>query len=316
MKNQNGQIVIILLMTMLVGLAVGLVVTQRSLTDVSTSTQTEQASRAFSAAEAGLEKALSQTGTSSDIPSFQLGNESAANVRVNADIPENTGCDNGGPCALEYPPIGRETIAQFWLANPEGLNIGSPAGFYTTNKFELYFGDLNEESKALYAATPAEKPAIAVNVVTFNGTSYVSNRYYYDSDSTRASGNGFIPARDCSIGGFSTKTNNASSLQSSFYCKVSVPPGSPTDCGVIKWKPYSCNNNIPVMVRARFLYSSGKHPVALKPLGGRALPPQASIFVSTGTAGQSQKRVKAFRLKHVVPPFFDFAIFSLGNIEK
>ena len=54
--KESGQIIIVLLLMMLVGLSIGLVVTQRSVTDVSVSTQSEQSQRAFSAAEAGIEK--------------------------------------------------------------------------------------------------------------------------------------------------------------------------------------------------------------------------------------------------------------------
>ena len=59
--SQSGQIVIILLLLMLVILSIGLAVTQRTITNVSTSSQTEQSSRAFSAAEAGLEVQFRET---------------------------------------------------------------------------------------------------------------------------------------------------------------------------------------------------------------------------------------------------------------
>lgn len=57
-KNQEGQTLIILLLVMVVALAIGLSVATRSITDLRISTQTEQSSRAFSAAEAGIEEAL------------------------------------------------------------------------------------------------------------------------------------------------------------------------------------------------------------------------------------------------------------------
>ena len=56
--KEKGQIILILLLVMTVALGVGLTIVQRSLTDISTSTKVEQSSRAFSAAEAGIEKAL------------------------------------------------------------------------------------------------------------------------------------------------------------------------------------------------------------------------------------------------------------------
>ena len=45
--KQKGQVIIVLLLIILVSLSVGLAVVQNSLTDISTSTKTDQASRAF-----------------------------------------------------------------------------------------------------------------------------------------------------------------------------------------------------------------------------------------------------------------------------
>lgn len=57
-KDESGQTLVILLLVMVVTLAIGLSVATRSITDLRISTQTEQSSRAFSAAEAGIEEAL------------------------------------------------------------------------------------------------------------------------------------------------------------------------------------------------------------------------------------------------------------------
>ncbi|MFH0863897.1 MAG: PilX N-terminal domain-containing pilus assembly protein, partial [Candidatus Gottesmanbacteria bacterium] len=62
MKNnigkQNGQILLIVLLVMVVGLTMGLSLATRSATDVKISSQLEHSSRAFAAAEAGIEAAL------------------------------------------------------------------------------------------------------------------------------------------------------------------------------------------------------------------------------------------------------------------
>jgi hypothetical protein len=73
--------------------------------------------------------------------------------------------------------------------------------------------------------------------------------------------------------------------------------------------------NYPILVRVRILYSTNKQKIALMPLGG-SLPPQAEVYRSVGEAGQSLKTIKVFRMKYVVSPFFDFAIFSVGDISK
>src|SRR5260221_7314981 len=124
--SNSGQIAVVLLLFVLVALTIGLTVTQRSLTNISTSSQTEQVSRAFSAAEAGLERSLNQTPVigpspapgSQDLPlsgAGSLNNQSSTQVKVVTSLP------NSNQQALEYPPVGKDTFAQFWIANPNTL---------------------------------------------------------------------------------------------------------------------------------------------------------------------------------------------------
>jgi len=47
-----------------------------------------------------------------------------------------------------------------------------------------------------------------------------------------------------------------------------------------------------------------------------SLPPQARKLIATGISGQTQRRIQVFRLDKVVPPYFDYAIFSTGEINK
>lgn len=69
MKKRRGQILILVLLVVVVALAVGLSVASRNITNLRTSTQTEQSQRAFSAAEGGVEDVLSRLSTvASSIP--------------------------------------------------------------------------------------------------------------------------------------------------------------------------------------------------------------------------------------------------------
>src|SRR3990167_8580957 len=56
---KSGQILILVLLVIVVVLAVGLSVASRNITNLRTATQSEQSQRAFSAAEGGVEKVLS-----------------------------------------------------------------------------------------------------------------------------------------------------------------------------------------------------------------------------------------------------------------
>lgn len=283
---ESGQIVVVLLLTILVGLSIGLVVTQRTITDVTTSTQTEQSSRAFSAAEAGLERALSGT----DNVQFDLTeNNSSAKVEVNASLP------NSGQ-ALEYlKPIDKGTTAQFWLANPDDLTEVYPAGA----ALDLYFGNENEP-------LDSDIPAIEVTMIyyqTGGAGRYVSSKRYFDSNQlSRGSQNGI--SEGCEpINPLINTTNSATDQPDrKFRCRVALTtPASP---------------NKAIMVRARILYSNTPQRIALNPLNGNSLPVQASIYYSTGKSGQSQKLITYFKLRKVLPSFLDFAIFSNADINK
>lgn len=290
--KQSGQVVIILLMLMLVALSIGLAVTQKSITDVTTSTQTEQSSRAFSAAEAGIEKAL--TGGSQvqvGVP-FQLGNDSTATVNGSALLPTTN-------IAIEYPAIGREVTAQFWLIDPREPNM-AVAYVYPDTKFDLYFGN----------PQTTDKPAIEVKIIMFENGQFKTKVYYFDSES-RANG-------------FERVVCNSETLPvgilgdgHEFYCKktvgdpVTIPNTGPPETACL-----SASGCKLILVRARFLYANENHKLAIAPAGSNPFPPQIQIYNATGISGQSEKQIQAFRVIDVIPPWFDFALFSINEIKK
>ena len=86
---------------------------------------------------------------------------------------------------------------------------------------------------------------------------------------------------------------------------------------------FSKNGVLPsdlMLIRARLLYNTTSQPFAVQAVGtcGQAcsIPPQAKIITSTGVTGETQRRVRVFQIQKVVPPYFDYAIFSAGDISK
>lgn len=315
-KKPKGQVAVVVLLFLLVALTIGLSVVQQSLTHITTSTQSEQGSRSFSAAEAGIEKSLGDTTqivgpppSPVSVPQSDLGNQARANVQIVNNLPA-TGV------ALEYPPIGREDIAQFWLADPKnpdndwqpGRLPGDSKFAYGGSTFNVYFGDI-----ASFGSS--DSPALAVNLITKDGAgNYKSSSGFYDSSSSRAASNGFASATSCApdannpiriITSSSVTINQDSPTKFLCYATVSLPAGS-----------------IPILTRVRILYSNIKQPVALQPVqpdGGCSactLPRQAAIYTSVGYSGQTTKIIQVFRQLDFVPTFLDFAIFSSGQIEK
>lgn len=304
--SQSGQAVLIILLSTLVALTIGLAVTQRSLTEVSNSTRVEQSSRAFSAAEAGIEQAL-KLGTS---VSDSLSNQAGFDVTAGGEVPEIS--DNG--VGLEYPLIGKATFAHFWLRNP--ANLGDGATSYTHDKFLVYFGNADQPEE-----NSDQLPAIEVNVITYNGSSYVSNRYYYDSNSVRLNSNRFAsascnnPLNTANVYSLNNTNLEAPATSQPFYCKVDVPP---TNCASLSG--CTAYSGTPILARVRILYSDKDQRVALvpdaPPPSNNFLPPQSVLFDATGTAGDTKRRLRLFTMKNVVPLYLDYAIFSAGPITK
>jgi hypothetical protein len=300
--SQKGQVVMILLLVMVVSLAIGLSIVGHSITDISTSSRTESSARALSAAEAGIEKALISSQQSGSLSlGTSLSNNSAATAVWNNLLPvANT--------ALNYPPFGKESFAQFWLADPSGSSIQS---FYTQGNFNLYFGTPKN-----YTGDEDNQPSVEVHVVIKNNpgvgnVDYYSKKYYFDSysGSNNSRVNSTFTKCNGDANGISISVNDGTK-QEKFYCRVTVPPTGTY---------LAQNNDYPVLVRVRILYSNYSHPVALQPTGsgsGSSLPPQASIYTSTGTSGNTQRELQLFKQRLVVPYLFDYVLFSASSLQK
>lgn len=168
-KAQEGQALLIVILTMVVALTVGLSVASRSITTVRISTAEEQSQRAFSAAEAGIEEAL----------------KSGANVALTGPLANNaqysaTVTTSGNSKEFIIPPPGgrKDEAVQIWLsAYPN----------YTdryTGKITVFW---EKESTGCNAA--------AVEIIVFSGAQVTSpslNRYPIDPCTTR--GNNFYSA--------------------------------------------------------------------------------------------------------------------------
>lgn len=297
---QKGQVLIVLLLVTLVVLTVGFAITLRSLNDLTTSTRNDQSQRAFSAAEAGIEKYLSQAAASTGLQTqIVLPNNATVDVHANIDVPANVNQ------ALEYPPIGKETIAQFWLVDPNSLSQ-VPIKVYTGTTFDVYFGN---EGEVVNLST---SPAIEVNVITYNSSTglYGSQKFYLDPNSSRATPNKFITTPSVNCASMAGVTESTTAVSSTFACKYTVnftsPPSPIAACS---------GTCFPIIVRIRVLYSNVNQKVAIKGIGS-SLPKQAQIYYAKGTAGQSQQILRVFKMPKVIPTFLDFSVFSIGTISK
>ncbi|MBI2017859.1 pilus assembly PilX N-terminal domain-containing protein [Candidatus Daviesbacteria bacterium] len=289
--SKKGQLILTLILVMSVALAVGLSIIQKSLVDISTSTKVEQSSRAFSAAEAGIEKAL-QVGTTS----VEFENKSKADVVDSNLIPcvpgSSSTCPPGQQAPLEFPPLSKEEIAQVWLADYNSPT-NPPAYHYKQTSLDVYWGN-----------SDVDRAALELTLVYYDGSKYDSRKWYLDHTSANRN-----PAN-----GFEALACNGYDLAGTAYqCKktIGVSPGLSLPANLI-------------LIRARMLYNTNSQPFAVQaswpcsinPVINCYLPPQARSFTSVGSSGETQRTVKLFQQSKVIPPYFDYAIFSAGEIKK
>ncbi len=296
MKKQKGQVLLALILIMTVALAIGLSVVQKSLVDVSTSTKVEQSSRAFSAAEAGIEHAL-RGGSTTSLPSLGSNNAQIKQIDVGMRIPcepGSAGCaqaDGDRQSALEYPPLAKEEVAHVWLAAFDSTS-NPPTLFYKQTSLDIYWGN-----------SAINKAALELTLVYYDGTLYQSKKWYLDHSITRSPANNFeqVP---CSA--------NHTIGTNTYQCKKTLSFTPQQAAGLM-------------LIRVRLLYNEASQPFAVQAtfpcqsgLTGNScfIPPQAKILTSTGISGETQRRVQVFQIQKVVPTYFDYAIFSAGVIKK
>lgn len=198
---RSGQILILVLLIVVVALAVGLSVASRNITNLKTSTQTEQSQRAFTAAEGGVEDVLSRLSTiAQGIP---VGNQTTVNVPV-GDITANVNVKASGIYSQEVKlgdvaqidlnnayTSGVRTVVIEWakIGTPEvspaasieitfvcqkdtscfGLKTGSGSG-YTQERFAIYVvapTDGSNESGFVQCGSTAPPVASLPNISPF-----------------------------------------------------------------------------------------------------------------------------------------------------
>lgn len=294
MKNQKGQALLLVLLALAVTLTVVLSAVSRSTTDISISTQEEDSLRAFSAAEAGIEESLS-SGSSVGITS--LSNDAEF---------ETTVVEAQSGNSFNYPAdrLSGES-GTFWFVSHDvdGDLTCSSLPCLAANTLEFCWGD---------PSTPVDNTSPAVEVSIFYDTSgqVVSSgnfssvevaREAFDGVAARASLNNFSSASSgCTVGSENYQFSSGS---------ISLPA-----LGI----PCSGTTGCLLMARARLIYNENTpHPVAINANAvGGSLPAQGIQIDSTGTAGDSTRRVNVFQSYAEFPEVFEAGVFGVQNLVK
>ena len=302
MKSNSGQALLLVIITMAVAMTVVLSVVARSITDVQITTSEEESLRAFSAAEAGVEKAL--------VTGLQQG---ADILTDQGDLPDATFEAEVSSFAQNLPAFNfpLEVIsgdtANVWFVSHDNNNdlvCNSGAGLpcFTGSAVEICWGSSGTPSDT--ATTPAIELVVFYDPTPSAGGSYTDMavaRAAFDPNGGRRGTNNFGPpdGGTCNINGVNYQFRRTVTFNS-----LGIPAVSQS------------SQNGMQLARVRMFYNSTvPHPVGFRVSGG-SLPGQGRQIESTGQSGDSTRKVQVFTLFPGFPSVFDSVLFSQSPITK
>lgn len=296
-RKQKGQALLIILLVMAVVLTIALSVVSRSITDISISQKEEEASRAFSAAEAGVEQAL--------IGSCP-GGTCTGDVTTGSFTAKVSALAEGGK-TFNIPILinAGETIPVWFVNHDDNGNLVCNAQnpCFTGKRLKVCWGVEGTSSSG--DTTPALELSILYTSTPGDYATAKIARGAYDPNAVRRSSNSF-DGQDgtCTVG----NTNYAFGKTIDFNSDLSIPSSA------------TSRQNGLQQARLRLLYNTDRaHLVALSVdfPANSVLPKQGTKVESTGESGEAARKIEVYQLFTDLPPIFDFGVFSgSGGLTK
>ncbi|HRN96506.1 MAG TPA: hypothetical protein PLD54_03620 [Candidatus Levybacteria bacterium] len=273
MNRQSGQILLIVVLSMVVALSVGLSIASRTISNLQISRQSEESQRAFQAAEAGLERAVRQVstgeGTTADGFPGILDNNANFNVEIKPEggdkfqlnggdmIERAVGLDVWMSNYPHYTDTYSGKVRLFW--GHAGQSCGDVGNDYVPAlEVLLLHGDVEDPQlyREVYDPCPRITGATTIGVVGDAGYENAGFQYQYRAD---------------------------------------FPSGDPMPSSPLIFKV------IPIFNSTR---------IGIQGLSGD-LPSQGSVITSTGTAGETVRKIQYFQSYPQIPnELFPYAIIS------
>lgn len=285
MKSSTGQALVLVLLSLAVVLTLVLYILSRSVTDIAVSSRSEEAVRAFSAAEAGVEKALI---VGASLPSTEIGN---------ANYSANISGIGEGTQSFNYPiSLFSGDTATLWFADHDdngNISCGVGTACFTGNTVRVCWGKVGTYPD------PSKVPAIEISVFYDTGGAYRIARDAIDPVSaSRTPSNSFNPSD-----GVGTCTIDPVTYQFQKTFDLS-------SLGVSGQLQFA---------RIRMLYNTDTaHDVGFDVNfpGNSLLTSQGLLISSSGNAGESNRRLEVFQGWPEAPSVFDYAIYSSTGLTK
>lgn len=272
-NSQSGQILLIVVLSMVVALSVGLSIASRTISNLNISKQNEESQRAFQAAEAGLERAVRQVYTGGDTANFDggLANNSNFDVDIQSE-PSNKFQLNGGDI------VERAVGLDVWMSNYPDYT--SPY----SGKVKLFWGKTTHDCGRTGADYP---PALEVLLI------------YGDDQNPQLLREVFDPCARISGTSSTTVTSGPQDhMGTTYQYSATFPSGA-------------SSMNQGLLFKVIPIFNSTQ--MGIEGLNGN-LPAQGSVITSTGTSGDTVRKIQYFQSYPQIPnELFPYAIVSQND---
>lgn len=256
--GSSGQVLLIVVVTMVVALTVGLSLLSRTITNLKLSKQSDDSQRAFQAASAGIDKYINQAGGGLNTLDNATFNTTVIPLQSNEIL-----LNNGDP-------VDQDRGIDVWLS---GYPSFSPQ---YDGSLIVYWGDTNQTQCAV---GQGKNTRAALEILLLRGT--VTNptvtKLVYDSCAAIRGNNFTAPAGGGSVAGTTLNNSSASLI-------FSAPAGT---AGLIM-------KVIPI-------YNSARIAVRFVPAAGITAPAQGKLIESTGTSGDTKRKISYFESYPQIP---------------
>lgn len=291
MIREKGQALVIVLLSLAVVLTIVLFILARSTTDIAVSSSNTEATRAFSAAEAGVENAL-VIGTNSN-PDF------ANNSSYNANVSDFA----IGQTSFNYPKelFSGDSMNVWFVSHDSKGNILPCSGLdcFAGSAIKVCWSN----DSTVGDTTPAMEISVFYESIPGDASTLKIGRAAFDPNPGRIGTDKFAQSGSgCDISGQSYAFS-----QTINFADLGIPEAS-----------YNTSGGL-VFARIRLFYNiTLPQPIGISVTGtnGSLLPSQGKEIDSSGIAGQSNRRVNVFQGWPDPPQVFDYSLYSPQGLIK
>jgi len=300
-KSNSGQTLLVVVLVISVSLIIALSVISRTVTDVTVTNKEDESQRAFSAAEAGIEKSL-LSGVA--IPTTNLNNSASFTTQVTNFSQGTTSFVN--PMSFYS---GESMTLWFVSHSASGSTVcDGTHPCFTGDAFTVCWVK-TESTPTDVNKIPALELSVHYETTAGDPSTLQIARATFDPNQSRGNGFAAVDAGTCSIGTPATlfAYKKAISLNTNLGLTSTIT-------GTINKLQFA---------RIRLLYNTDTPHLIGITGGSTAFPSQGVIIDSTGTSctaagscGDSNRKITVVEGYKEIPSIFESAIFSPGGIIK